>query len=581
MNTNTKHFINGEEVRPVNADSIGFKVDFTKDYNLPEIDTDSIVLANKAKKIVLDHIDSLGVYEGIPYRVEIGDSISLDYYISLTETPKISGFGDEPIEVRIKRRKSVESFKSRANGLSFESINKTHPITTVPHKYSIVKEDQGVQIIMFTITVFILSKELYQGIKEITEQTAETTEAAIPNTVVVVPSAGVGIKIPRIIIQAVRLALQIAYFAIILIQIILIVKKILEIMMPPVKELKVSRMKHLIERGCEKLGYSFKSDFLNNLNGITICPVPLANPKPSVWQKFAATDGTIYSKGYPSASDSVPTLGKLIDALVMMCNGDMRIEGSNTLRVDPDLDTEPSTAIKNTLNLQSKRANEWTYNTGESWKRYLIKYQYDVSDLHTLDNFQEAQKEVSTEPVDVVNEDLVEIKGLVNIELPFALGVRKSELNVAENVLYDMAKFADEVISFFGGAGGMASKIKGRIGVLQISQQQFAKTKLLYAVGSKQPKNYLDLIGAKALYEFHKSNEVKTNFKRIFTSEIPLSDKKFEDIINGGNHVKDEFTEEDLEILSMSWLNESRLANIEYAVKSNEGNNTKTEVIFE
>ena len=577
----TRHFINDIEIRPVNADAISFKIDFTQDYNLPEISTDSILLANKGKQLVLDHIENLGVYEGIPYTVKIWDEITLEYYISLIESPKISGGGDAPIDVKIKRRKSVMSFMSRAKGLSFENINSTNPITTVNHKYSIIKEDQGVQLILFTITVFLLTKELIEGIRGITEKSSETVEAAIPDTVVVVPSAGVAIKIPTIILAAIKLALQIAYFVLILVQIIIIIKKILEILVPPVKKMKVTRVKHLLEVGCAKLNYGFKSDFLDNLPGMTIAPVPLLNPNPSVWEKFSPTDSTIYSKGYPSASDSVSTLKDLIDAVVLMCNGTVRVEDGNVLRIDPNLDSVPSTAIKNTLNIQSNRTNEWTYNTGETWKRYLLRYQWDATDTHTFDNYQKGQIELSTEPVDVVNEDLVEIEGLVTQELPFALGARKSKLNITEDALYKLAKVADEVISFFGGAANMASKIQGRVGVMQISQQQYSTTKLLYAVGEKQPANFMDIIGAPALYENHKSNQVKENFKRIYTSEIPLSDSKFKSIVDGGNFVTDSETDEELEILTINWVDNSRIATINYGVHSTEGDNTETKTIFQ
>ena len=577
----TKHYINGIEIRPDNAGEIGFKIDFTQDYNLPELNSDSILLSNKAKQLVLDHIEELGVTEGIPYTVVIDGLDPIEYYISLIENPRISSRGDVPLDVRVKRRKSVSNFKTRADDLSFEAINLKSPIPIEIHKYSIVKEDQGVQLIMLTMTLFMFAKELYEGIKGVSEKTSETTSEAIPNTVTVVPSAGVGVKIPGIILAAIKLALQIVYFAAILIQLIILIKKILEILMPPVRNLNVSRIKVLLEKGCEHLGYKFKSNFIDSLPGLTIAPVPLSNPNPSVWEKYAPLDSTIYSKGYPTALDTTPMLGNLIDAVKLMCNGDMRVEDGNVIRIDPNLNDTPTTSIKTTLNLQAERSNEWTYNTGEIWKRYIIKGLYDVSDTHTLDNFQKAQKEVSTEPLTVVNEDLVEIKGLVAVDLPFAYGARKSKLNISETALYTLAKFSDKVTSFFGGGGGMSAKIQGRIGVMQISQQQYSVTKLLYAVGSKQPPNYMDIIGAKAFYEYHKTNQVKENFKKVYTSEIPLSDSKFRAIVNSGNFVKDELTGEDLEILSLSWLDEGFKAEVEYAVKSSEGDNTTTKVIFE
>ena len=54
-----KHFINGVEIVPQNFDEIGFKIDYSQDYNLPELNTDSVILVTKARQLVLDHIDTL------------------------------------------------------------------------------------------------------------------------------------------------------------------------------------------------------------------------------------------------------------------------------------------------------------------------------------------------------------------------------------------------------------------------------------------------------------------------------------------------------------------------------------------
>jgi len=144
-----------------------------------------------------------------------------------------------------------------------------------------------------------------------------------------------------------------------------------------------------------------------------------------------------------------------------------------------------------------------------------------------------------------------------------------------------LATFADSVISFFGGSGNNATKVKSRVGVMQISQQQYNVSKLMYINNGRQSANYLDIIGMEAIYNnFHTTNQVKDNFKKIFTSTIRLSDTQFENIANGGNYIKDALTDEDLEILTINWINETREAEINYSVKSDEGNNTQTIKIF-
>jgi len=579
MSIETKHFINGIEIRPLNADSIGFKIDFTQDYNQPELNTDAIVLTNEAKDLVLSHIDTYGVFEGIPYTVKFANT-TLEYYIDLTENPQI---GDSEIEVKIKRRSSVLHFMERARGLSFEAINKTNPIPTIDIKYQIVKENQGINLILFSLTTFTLAKELIEQTKALAVAVADTVAAVTPDPVAVVTPPGVGlvpVKPADIIANVAKLVAQIIYTVAILIQLITLIKKIIEILAPPVKVFKGSKIIDLVTKGCEKIGYTLESNFLNQYSRLSICPVPLLNPNPSVWQKLSALDNTLYTKGYPSALDSTPTLGSLINELIKIFNLDVRAYG-NTIRIEPNIIDEPSITIQNTLNIQSKRENSHSYNTGDAWKRYYLNYRYDIADTHTLDNYQKAQTEYSTEPLNVVNSDLVNIRGLVNIDANFAIGVRKDKLNFVETALLGLATFADSVISFFGGSGNNATKVKSRVGVMQISQQQYNVSKLMYINNGRQSANYLDIIGMEAIYNnFHTTNQVKDNFKKIFTSTIRLSDTQFENIANGGNYIKDALTDEDLEILTINWINETREAEINYSVKSDEGNNTQTIKIF-
>ena len=184
----------------------------------------------------------------------------------------------------------------------------------------------------------------------------------------------------------------------------------------------------LLTKGCNSLGYDFASDWIENeMSGMTILPVPLNNPSPSVWNKLSVDDNTAYTKGYPTANDTIPTVFSLVEAMLTMCSGNLKVDG-NTVILEPNLDDVPSTSIINTLNVQSKRENEWRINTGEAWKLYTVNYLTDNSDSHTLDNFQQGWSEVQTIPSVSNDTDLVTIKGYVKQVLPFALGSRKDRI---------------------------------------------------------------------------------------------------------------------------------------------------------
>ena len=575
MSLENEYFIAGIPVRPVNADEIGVKLDWTGEAQEAELSVDSIQLSGKGKKLVLDHIAQLGVFEGLPFTAKIGGYI-IEYFIDLTEDPRISGKGDSTIEVSIFRREAVKAFRENADGLSFEALNKTHPITTVDISYLIVRDNQAEMLLILGISTFTLTKSLIEGIKElVTIISAGAVESATPGISAAGPTTSPG----AIIAYVLRITAQAVYLAAIIIALIDLTKQILEIIFPPVRTFKGTQIKELLTKGCQKLGYTFTSSIIDSNVPLTICPVPLTKGNQSIFTKLFTLDTGYYNKGYPTANDSTPTLGSLLTAVEQMFNAKIRIVGNQVVFERRDYwILNSNIQIVNTLNLQDARENQWRYNLGEAWKRYYIHYRTDSADTHTMDNIDQTDIELSTEPVTTVNQDLLRIRGLVDIAPPFAFGVPKSELTWVEEVLIPFAKLADDVIAFFGGSSNYEASIAGRIGVMQISQQYFTATKLMWVVGKRQPLNVASLIGASWLWNnYHIINKVKENFKRIYNATIPFSTQNFEMLLEN-NYVTDELGNS-LEILTFEFMNEGKIAEIEYSILSDEGFNTKTILI--
>lgn len=572
----TKHWINGIEIRPVNADDIGFKLDWTGDPREAELTIDSIRLANKAKALVLEHLNTIGPFEGLPYTVQAGTTI-LEYYIDFTEGPELSGEGDSEIEVTIKRRKAADWFFKQADALSFEAINKTHPITTIDIPYLIVKDNQLESLIMLGIATYTMVKALIEGIEQLSIAISDFL-----GTIFV----GTGFNLGAFLAAALKLIANLIYVAALTIALIDLSKQIIEILFPPIRKIKGSQVLHLIQRGCQKLGYNFISTILEGeYTRLSIMPTPLKKKSSenllSIVENLVTLDNGSYTRGWPTSRDSTPTLGRLIDAMQSMFNSKVRIFNNTVFLERRDYwQLQSSQQVTNTLTLQSERENRYAYNIGEAWKRYYIHWRYDPSDFHTMDRLDQADAEYSTEPLTVNNADLVSIKGLVEHAIPFAYGIRKRGLTFLEEAAIPFAQAADEVINFFGGSSSLEAQIEGRIGVTMIGQQYYTATKLLYQVNGRQPENYLTKIGAPALYKkWHYINQVKENFKRTARAPIKLSTEQFDNLITN-NYVYDQ-NGNSLEILNFEWINETKTAEIEYAQLSNEGDNTETITIDE
>lgn len=564
--------IAGTKFVPKNIDDIGISLDWRGDAREAELSTETIILENKAKQLVLDHIDNIGALEGIPVNVQIG-SLSIDYQINLTKNPLISGEGDSSISVNIEKRNATDWFMSQAEPLSFEAINKINPITTFNVPYLIVKDNQLELLITLSISTYQLTKALIEGIRDLVEAIAEITQASTPNTGVP-PSVDTG----DIIAAVLKAVARTAYVIAITIALIAITKQIIELIFPPVRNFKASSIKELMIKGCSSIGngYQFSSTILDSLPQLAVLPVPLVRQNKSIFTNLFTLDNGTYNKGYPTAKDTVSKLGELIDALENMFNAKVRVINNTVFLERRDYwQLTSSSTVTTTLNLQEERENQWTYDTEAIWRRYYLHFRTDSSDTNTVDNIEGSDCEYLTVPDNVVNPDLVNITGNVDIDIPFALASRKEKLTIVEEATLPFAELADEVVQFFGGNSSLTSKIQGRVGVMQISQQHFDVTKIIYSVSGKQPNNYRQKIAANRWYQdFHAINEVDANFKRIYNNSVKFSESQFEALLNN-NYLVDQ-TGNSLEISTFDWLKGDSFADITYKQKSNEGFNTRT-----
>ena len=566
-----KHYINGVEIRPVNAENMGIKWDFTGNAEQSELNYDSLILTNDAYKSIMEHVNnSVGIFEGVPYTVEIG-TFTFECFIDLTNASK---FSDSEMECQIRLRNSFSWFIERANNTTWESINLQQGITggfKVP--YIIVKDNQVELLLMLSISTYTMTRELISAIRDLVVIiTAPTIQASTPNAGVA-PSMDTG----DIVALVLKIAAQAIYTTAVALALTSNVLKLIELFVPKVRYFNAMKVKDLLTQGSAFLGKQFESTALDGLQGMTILPVPLQRTNKSIFDYYVGDLVSQFNKHYPTAMDySVSTVGGLFEEIRKAINGKIFING-NTVRLERrDYNwTISNKTFKNTLNIQSKRENQRTYNFGETWKRYLLHYNYDTSDSHTMDKISGQIVEKSTEPITTINSDIVTIKGYADVNIGLSLGYRKNDLNFVEKRLLEFAELADSVANFFGANSSLSDKITGRIGVLQISQQHFSNTKLLYTIGGKQPQNFADYIGADALYnKFHFINEVKDNFKSIEESTIPFAPIQLE-ALNENNVMFDEDGNE-LEILNFEWINGAHQAKVELAEKSNLAFNTKT-----
>lgn len=134
-----RHILNGVEVSPRNREEIGIVSDFTGDPENLKVSTESIVLPREGLKLIKNHIENVGLFEGIPYELQLEGGITLNYYIDLLDSLVIT---DTEAQVKIKQRTSIDNFKERAEGTSFNlMLTKGTAFNTFNVPYLVIKDN--------------------------------------------------------------------------------------------------------------------------------------------------------------------------------------------------------------------------------------------------------------------------------------------------------------------------------------------------------------------------------------------------------------------------------------------------------
>lgn len=566
-----RHFLNDIEVAPRNLDQIGIISEFVNEVDQLKLTSESIILTREAKNIIDDHIENVGLFEAIPYRIQL-NGVSINYYADLLNDLSIR---DNEISIKITKRKSQDDFIQKALGTSFDLMAEKGVIfNTFEVPYFVVQDDQISKAITLGITTFVMTQEAIRQYNSVAESINDIIKAVTPST-----GAGVVIDWGDVFVLSLRALFKIIIFALLVIALIKLATQLFVLLFPPKRKLLATKFSELLNKGCEYLGYQFESTIFQDQPNWSLLPVPLIKERKSIYKYLPDEFFSPFNKGYPSTSDSVSTLGQLMDSLKIMFNARLFIQG-NIIRLERRdyLYNLSSENLFPALTLQNERSDQFSYNTDEVWKRYYIKYSIDSSDTFTQDEIYDYHDaEYSTEALNIGNQDLISIKGLNQVNIPFALGARKNELTWSEKIAKELFEQIDLVIGLFGGSSNYGSIIGERKDILVISRDFFSITKVLYAVGGKQPPEYTDTISATALYnKYHSINEITNNAYEIRDNvRVRIKDQDFINLLEN-NYV--EIGGQICEIISITHVDEKHESVISYRFPSDYANG-KVEII--
>ena len=550
-----RHFINNKEITPRNLYDIGIKVDFEAKADEIQVTTDSLILPREAKSEVIKHIDNVGLFEGIPYRVEMENGIQLDYYIDLTEEHLIE---DNQVQCKIKLKNYHDDFYDRADGLSFSLINSKNYIPSVNLQYIILPVDKEGLAVSSFIAMYSMSIAIAQQGKETSESAKEFAK---------IPFAGFS-SLGEILSAGLKVALNATYFAILVYESTKLWENISGLLNPPIRMGKANLVVDLINTGCKYLGYTFESSiFSGEYAKLAILPVPLNDATPSLFDISLSDFSTKkLFRGYPTEQDSVSTLGDLLSAMESMFNAKTRVVDKVVYFERWDkFKRNSSVKLDSSLNNQPTRTNKYKYDFSRLFKRYYIHYSNDYSDIVTLDNYVNQATEYSLQNnPNSPTAKLSTIKGLTEINIPFSLAYTKKETNWFEDIY-------QALVDAFQWISGTSDDYSDKKGAVIVSQVYFSSTKIFIHDGISRPaKNSNEtLLNASVLWDkFHYINNPKSGNMRIIRDNVkfPMDSKTFYSIYKN-NFIQ--IDGQDCEILNMEYYDEKKYAVITYKEPKN------------
>lgn len=504
-----------KQLNPRGFEDFRFYRDFVNPQSRLEVQTDRLNLVNEDYARLYDWIyNEQGRFEGVEANVVDDLGNVYPHFLDLSTLT----FTSNDVECDLVARRGMAHFFQRANGLTFERLYQEGGIPNnlmFDVDYLIVPDDLNLQKAVALSLQISLSFQISQVILEAAKLIGDATNPLTATNAV--------IKAIAIAVQVTVLSVQFAINSVTL----------KELYLPKIRKFKAMSDYTLITLGCQHLGYTLDSQALFNLRYIATLPKPQMKPNVSIFQFYFNQLGDYFNQGYPSLTDSCPTLWSLIESYLTTYNlrcfvydGRVKIERTDFFQQNANL------VIKPTYSDQQTRERVWEYNDEEVYLRKYFRYQSDFTDLQAVNGIpiNVRYSERQTKPLTVINQDLVNIKGLNEYVIPFDLAAVKTDLTGVEKAINGLFGLVDNVINFFGGNSNLQDAIQGRLGVILISQQFFNQTKRLAMASptsTKQATDYLSRLSINNIIDaYHQDLQVKNNSRRIEKMTVPFTMQK-------------------------------------------------------
>lgn len=541
-----RHFINGQDFgEPRDWRDLEITIDWIQQKESGAINVSDLAFVREAnaylQRRILDGMTGgVGIFEGEPYKITIGDPQNPEWtfegYLDFTE--ELTGIGNEEITVSLKKRLGDDWLNDVADSFSFAYLFDQGVITRadfvrVPYVINYVPD--GMQLVILSMSIYMMTKELVENVEKLAETIADIANASTP---VIGVGAGVGVvavtawDLGDWVMVALKAVARIAYIVAMTIAIVNLIEDVFEQLLPKKRNHIGMTFRKLMERGCQHLGLSFESD-IPELDWVHI---PRKSEK-----------GDDNDTGFPTNTEPIYLFGDLIRTLKRTFNADHRIQnGVLQLRRKDKFQYSSGYQMPNFFNDQDRLVDRFKFNTDEMVSNYNIYFQMDVQDQNTLDNQDGRVFQAITTPIVTNNKEFVNIKNLTEISIPFSLGIEKRDLTDIEKVAKALGKIVDKITGIFGGGTRFESQIENRVGALLMSSHFMTSGKVVSMTGNKLSNDQRKIFDTRKLWDnyhfidsFAKYQGHHNQWIRFEQQPVTMSIQEF-DILLDNNFATDE-----------------------------------------
>lgn len=524
MSTLIENILNGVSFDgPREVEELKILANFDGDEVQAGITIDNFHFVNGANEEIKNWFENLPT-ENMPYTPVISDgetTIAEPFFLNFHDYRVLS---DVECSISVEKQNGVTSLMDLSKGLTMELLRSKGRLgvedwINVP--YVVENRKQLLEFVQMQAQLFAISKMIYDEIFKLVNIVSDIASGLWVTTA------------PAGVVAAANLAQSIINLAALTVRLVILLKDMQEAFFPVPRYHLGINLWTWISRAIVWLGYELETS--PEFEGVLSKIVLLGSKRDQKGLPAFFVEGEdiidLFPEGDPGNGLLEPddygyTLFETLELIHTMFHTKISVS-NGVVQLRPFNDpfwfnsagyTWPDVIVEQALNIDNGIRR---YNYEDMVSRTLVQYTKDDSDLHTLTNINDSIAEASFSAISIEDRTRVNIRGIDDVQIPYALCVRKEE---TEGLFSFFSRLGElfltlktEIEKLSGEYPALAEKaidiadfaiaLYVRAGSLKVENDFFSVPKIVYLDPDTQriPPNFADFIGADQLYRGYHS----------------------------------------------------------------------------